>query len=157
MSATRVADVMSKNVQVVEPQETLRRAAELMARLDVGALPVCNGSRLLGMLTDRDIVVRGVAAGLGAETGCVSDAMSSEALCCSPGQDIAEALRLMGEHQVRRLPVVDADKRLVGIVALGDLALERPQAVGPTVSDISEPTAAVNRPRSGAAVPPPRS
>lgn len=153
----QVCEVMTRQVETVAPDASLQQAAMAMEAMGVGSLPVCQGRRLVGTLTDRDIVVRGVASGLGAETGCVSDAMSSEALCCSPEQDIAEALRLMGERQVRRLPVVDADKRLVGIVALGDLALERPQAVGPTVSDISEPTAAVNRPRSGAAVPPPRS
>lgn len=135
---TRVADLMTYDVQVVEPQDTLRSAAELMARLDVGSLPVCHGGRLLGMITDRDIVVRGVAAGLGAETGCVSDAMTGRALHCRPEQDIGEALKLMGEQQVRRLPVIDEGGQLVGIVSLGDLALARPQAVGPTVGEISE-------------------
>ena len=134
----RIADIMTRDVQVIEPQDTLRRAAELMAQLDVGSLPVCNGRRLLGVITDRDIVVRGVAVGLGAQTGCVSDAMTAHALHCKPGQAIDEALKLMGEQQVRRLPVIDDDGQLVGIVSLGDLALVRPRAVVPTVGDISE-------------------
>lgn len=135
----RVADVMTDDVAVVEPQDTLRHAAELMVRLDVGALPVCDGRRLLGMLTDRDIVVRGVAAGLAPDNGCVSDAMTTDILYCTAEQDTAQVLKTMGEHQVRRLPVVDAtNKTLVGIVSLGDLALEHPHAVGPTVSEISE-------------------
>jgi CBS domain-containing protein len=133
----RVADVMTQDVQVIEPQQSLRRAAELMVELDVGSLPVCNGRRLLGMLTDRDIVVRGVAAGLGPDTACASDAMTPDVLYCRPDQDIAEALQLMGDRQVRRLPVIDDDSRLVGIVSLGDLALQQPRAAGPVVADIS--------------------
>jgi CBS domain-containing protein len=135
----RVADVMTEEVQVIEPQETLRKAAQLMKRLDVGALPVCNGRRLLGMLTDRDIVVRGVAAGLDPDQGCVSDAMTQELLYCTPDEATEDVLQKMGDHQVRRLPVIDASsKQLVGIVALADLALDEPHAVGPAVGEISE-------------------
>jgi CBS domain-containing protein len=135
----RVADVMTDDVAVVEPQDTLRHAAELMLRLDVGALPVCDGRRLLGMVTDRDIVVRGVAAGLAPDNGCVSDAMTNDVLYCTPDQDTKQVLQTMGEHQVRRLPVIDAaSKVLVGIVSLGDLALDSPTAVGPTVGEISD-------------------
>jgi CBS domain-containing protein len=135
----RVADVMTEEVQVIEPQETLRKAAQLMGQLDVGVLPVCNGRRLLGMLTDRDIVVRGVAAGLDPDQGCASDAMTQKLLYCTPDQSTEEVLQTMGEHQVRRLPVIDASsKQLVGIVSLGDLALDEPHAVGPAVGEISE-------------------
>jgi CBS domain-containing protein len=141
----RVADVMTEEVQVIEPQQSLKRAAEIMAKLDVGSLPVCNGSRLLGMLTDRDIVVRGIASGLDLETDCVSAAMTEGVLYCAPGQDIAEALQLMGNEQVRRLPVIDAERRLVGIVSLGDLAVERPQDAGTTVSEISHKDSAHRR------------
>jgi CBS domain-containing protein len=140
---TRVADVMTEDVQVIEPQETLRHAAQLMGQLDIGVLPVCNGRRLLGVLTDRDIVVRGVAAGLDPDQGCVSDAMTQQLLYCTPDQDTDEVLQKMGEHQVRRLPVIDAaSKELVGIVSLGDLALDEPHAVGPAVSEISEKNSA---------------
>jgi CBS domain-containing protein len=136
---SRVADVMTDDVAVVEPQDTLRHAAELMMRMDVGALPVCDGRRLLGMLTDRDIVVRAVAAGLSPDDGCVSDAMTGDVLYCTADQDLAQVLQTMGSHQVRRLPVIDAaSKMLLGIVSLGDVALEQPDKVGPTVGEISE-------------------
>jgi CBS domain-containing protein len=141
----RVADVMTEKVQVIEPQQRLKRAAEIMAKLDVGSLPVCNGRRLLGMLTDRDIVVRGIASGLDLETDCVAAAMTEDVLYCSPGQDIAEALHLMGNLRVRRLPVIDAECRLVGIVSLGDLAVERPQDAGTTISEISQKALAPRR------------
>jgi CBS domain-containing protein len=141
----RVADVMTEEVQVIEPQQSLKRAAQIMAKLDVGSLPVCNGPQLLGMLTDRDIVVRGIASGLDLETDCVAAAMTEHVLYCSPGQDIAEALHLMGNQQVRRLPVIDAERRLVGIVSLGDLAVERPQDAGTTVSEISQKDLAARR------------
>jgi CBS domain-containing protein len=134
-----ICEIMSTDVRVVEPQETLRRAAELMVRLDVGALPVCSDSRLMGMLTDRDIVVRGVAAGLGPDAGCVCDVMTHDVLTCTADQDTREVLALMGDKQVRCLPVVDGEHHLVGIVSIGDLALNQPADVGPAVSEISEP------------------
>ena len=136
---SQISEIMSTDVRVVEPQETLRRAAEMMVRLDVGALPVVTDNQLMGMLTDRDIVVRGVAAGLSPDAGCVSDVMTREVLYCPADQDTREVLDLMGEKQVRRLPVVDDDRHLVGIVSIGDLALNEPDDVGPAVSEISEP------------------
>jgi CBS domain-containing protein len=134
-----ISEIMSTDVRVVEPQETLRRAAEMMVRLDVGALPVVTDDQLIGMLTDRDIVVRGVAAGLGPDAGCVSDVMTRDLLYCTADQDTREVLALMGDRQVRRLPVVDAERHLVGIVSIGDLALNQPDDVGTAVSEISEP------------------
>jgi CBS domain-containing protein len=83
--------------------------------------------------------VRGVAAGLSPDAGCVSDVMTREVLYCTADQDTREVLELMGEKQVRRLPVVDDDRHLVGIVSIGDLALNEPDDVGPAVSEISEP------------------
>lgn len=134
-----VSDIMSRDVQVIQPQESLRRAAQQMQALEVGALPVCEGDRLLGMLTDRDITVRGVAAGLDPDSACVSDVMSAELEFCTADQDTEEVMRVMGERQVRRLPVVDADKHLVGIVSLGDLATRQPGHIDATVRQISEP------------------
>ncbi|MCE4553122.1 CBS domain-containing protein [Pelomonas cellulosilytica] len=136
---TRIADIMSVDVQTVQPQESLRRAAQCMQDLDVGSLPVCNGERLLGMLTDRDIVVRGIADGLDPDTACVSDVMSPEPACCTPEQDTESAKRLMGERQIRRLPVVDSDRRLVGIVSLGDVALRESGHVDRALREISTP------------------
>lgn len=136
---TQVADIMSTDVCTVEPQESLRRAAQLMQENDIGALPVCQDRHLLGMVTDRDITVRGVADGLDADSTTVSDVMSGDVQCCSEDQDAQEAMRLMGEKQLRRLPVLDAQRNLVGIVALADLATRQDRHIDQTVREISEP------------------
>ena len=136
---TQVSDIMTADVRTIEPQESLRRAALLMQELDVGSLPVCNGERLLGMITDRDITVRGVADGLDPDQACVSDVMSGDVQFCTEDQDAQEVMRTMGDKQVRRLPVVDLDKRLVGIVSLGDMALRQPGHIDQAVREISEP------------------
>ncbi len=136
---TQVSDIMTAEVQVIQPQESLRRAASLMQELDIGALPVCDGERLLGMITDRDITVRGVAAGLHPDQACVSDVMTGDIQFCTEDQDAQEVMRLMGDKQVRRLPVIDLDKKLVGIVSLGDVALRQPGHIDQTVREISEP------------------
>ncbi len=135
----KVADVMSTGVQVIEPQESLRRAAGLMQMWGVGALPVCDGLRVLGMVTDRDITVRGVARGLNPDDACVFDVMSADAECCTADQSTDEVLRLMGDKQLRRLPVVDGDHGVIGIVSLGDLALRQSGHVDHAVRQISEP------------------
>ena len=136
---SKIADIMSTDVQTIQPQESLRRAAQCMQELDVGALPVCDGERLLGMLTDRDITVRGIADGLDPDSACVSDIMSPEVDTITVDQDADEAKRLMGERQIRRLPVVDANRRLVGIVSLGDLAVRESGHIDRAVREISEP------------------
>jgi len=136
---SRVSDIMSTDVRVVGPQQTLRSAAQMMRELDVGALPVCDGRRLLGMLTDRDITVRGVAEGLDAAKACVSDVMTTDLEYCTTEQEVQDLMRVMGEKQVRRLPVVDADKNLVGIVSLGDLATRQNARLDQTLREISEP------------------
>ncbi len=135
-----VSEIMSTDVQTIGPQDSLRRAAQQMQALDVGALPVCNGPHLLDMLTDRDIIVRGVAEGLNPDQACVSDVMSRDVRFCTEEQDSQEVMRLMGEHQVRRLPVVDGERKLVGIVSLADVALRQPGHIDQTVREISEPT-----------------
>lgn len=134
-----VSDVMSPRPQVITPQDTLHHAAELMTDLDVGALPVCDGERLVGMLTDRDIVVRGIAAGRDPDATSCEDVMSRDVRVCTADQDTEEVMRVMGEEQVRRMPVVDTDHRLVGIVAMADLALRQPGHIDETVRQISEP------------------
>ncbi len=134
-----IADIMSTNVQVIEPQDSLRHAAELMQELDVGALPVCDGERLLGMLTDRDITVRAVALGLDPDATAVSDIMTTEVEFATADQDTAEVMRVMGDKQIRRMPVIDQDRRLVGIVSIADLALRQPGDIDVTVREISEP------------------
>ena len=140
----QVSEIMSTNVHVIQPQQTLRAAARLMQELDVGALPVCDGERLLGMLTDRDITVRGVAEGLQPDEACVSDVMSLEVQFCTQDQDTAAVMRLMGEQQLRRLPVIDGDKKLVGIVSLGDMAVRQDGHIDDAVRKISEPGSAAH-------------
>ena len=138
--AMNVAEIMSTDVQVVGPQETLQRAAQLMDQLNVGSLPVCDGRRLLGMVTDRDITVRGTAAGCAPDQACVSDVMSADTAWCTDDQDVQEVLRTMGEAQVRRLPVLNVDRELVGIVSLGDIATKDPAPVDEAVREISTPS-----------------
>jgi CBS domain-containing protein len=147
---TQISEVMSRNVHVVEPQEKLQRAAQLMQGLNVGSLPVSDGQRLLGIVTDRDITVRGVAGGMAPDAACVSDVMTAGVSCCRPDQDAQEVMQMMGEQQIRRLPVVDADERLVGIVSLGDLAVRQSGHIDKTVRDISSPSAAPHRGNSPA-------
>ncbi len=136
---SQISEIMSSDVQVVEPQESLRRAALLMQEYDVGALPVCDGERLLGMVTDRDIAVRAVAEGLDPEEACVSDVMSENLEYCSEDQDCEDVMRLMGERQIRRLPVVDGHHKLVGIVSIADLARNQDGPLDQTIREISEP------------------
>ena len=117
-----IAQVMSSDVRVVSPADTIQQAARLMGELDVGVLPVCDGQRLVGMVTDRDIAVRAVAVGLAPDQTEVAEVMTDEVAWCFEDQTVDEVLRDMGGSQLRRLPVVSRDKRLVGIVSLGDLA-----------------------------------
>jgi len=124
-----IKDCMTRHVRVVGPDETLADAARAMAQSDVGILPVSDGDRLVGMITDRDIAVRGLANGKGPDTK-VSEVMTTEVLYCFEDDDIEDVLLNMGEIQVRRLPVVSAEKRLVGIVSLSDLADGSEQPVG---------------------------
>jgi CBS domain-containing protein len=117
----KVSDVMSTDVETVRPDQMVRDAARFMLQADAGSIPVTEGNRLVGMITDRDIAVRGVALGYGPETP-VSELMTSGIVSAHADELIEEAARKMGEAQVRRLPVIDHDQRLVGIVSLGDLA-----------------------------------
>jgi CBS domain-containing protein len=119
-----VKDIMTANVAAVTPGDTLDEAARIMDELDVGPLPVCEGRRVVGLLTDRDITVRATAAGCDPKTTLVSDVMSQELVSCHGDQDVGEAARLMKDRQIRRLLVLDRAGDLVGIVSLGDLATE---------------------------------
>jgi len=120
----QVKDIMTREVRCASPDETLQEAARKMKDLDVGPLPVCDNDRLAGMLTDRDITVRAVAEGRDPKTAKVREVMTEGVLACFEDDDVAEAARLMKEKQVRRLVVLSRDKRLAGIVSLGDLAVE---------------------------------
>jgi CBS domain-containing protein len=134
-----IAEVMTTDVEVVRPEETLRDAARAMADLDVGSLPVCDGRRMIGMVTDRDITVRGVAEGKGPDAP-IRDVMTDDVVWCTDTDSVDEVLQQMSDAQVRRIPVVDRDRQLVGIVALGDIALEEEDDVDETLRDISMPT-----------------
>ncbi len=136
-----VSEIMSSDVQVVTPGDTLRAAAQLMQDRDVGALPVCESNTLLGIVTDRDIAVRGVAGGLDPDKDVVSDVMTDGVEVCTADDDAQDVMRRMGELQVRRLPVVGSDGRLVGIVSLADLATRQSEHIDRTVREISEPSA----------------
>jgi len=118
----KVADIMTPNPRSISPADTLQAAAQAMDELNVGVLPVCEGARLIGMLTDRDIVVRSTAAGQDPRTTTVADAMTAMAHSVTEDAPVLDAIRMMKEHQLRRVPVLDANDRLTGIISLGDLA-----------------------------------
>jgi len=123
-----IADVMTRNVTMVSPDASLVVAAEAMAERDAGALPVGEGDQLVGMITDRDIAIRGVASGKPVERMLVREAMTPQVLYCFEDQACDEVANNMAEVQARRLPVVNREKRLVGIVSLGDFARNEPEA-----------------------------
>ena len=134
----KVSKCMTRDVQLASPTQTIREAARMMAELDAGALPVQQDDRLVGMITDRDIAIRAVAEGRLPDTP-IREVMSREVLYCFDDQEIEDVARNMGEVKVRRLPVVNRDKRLVGIVSLGDLALKEDQTMtGSAVAKISK-------------------
>lgn len=135
----RISEIMSRDVKVARPQDTIQDVARRMVEIDAGVMPVCDGDRLQGMVTDRDIVVRAVSEGRSFQTP-VSEVMTPDVECCYEDDDIGEAADRMAELQVRRLAVLDRDKRLVGIVALGDIARQaKDKTTGQTLEEISEP------------------
>ena len=135
----RVSKCMTKDVRMAAPDQSVREAAQMMASLDAGVLPVAQNDRLVGMITDRDIAIRGVAEGKGPDAR-IREVMSTDVKYCFDDEEVDDVLQNMGEIQVRRLPVVNRDKRLVGIVSLGDLASngEAKQA-GKALGGISQP------------------
>ena len=136
----KIAEIMTRNVRVVGPDRTIQEAARLMDEMNVGSLPVCDGRRLRGVVTDRDITVRATAAGLPPTTTRVQDIMSDNVWWCFDDDDVDHIVELMSDHQIRRLPVVDRDKHLVGIVALGDLATDREGDASRALHRISTPS-----------------
>jgi len=135
----KVSDVMTPNPRTVTLSDTIQAVARIMRDEDTGAVPVVeDGSHVVGMITDRDIVIRAVADG---DMECtVDDIVTDDVVFATPGMSTAEAAELMSEHQVRRLPVVDEDENIVGIVSLGDLAVKenREARMGETLENISE-------------------
>ena len=135
----KISDFMTRNVQVVRPDETLQRAAQVMDELNVGSLPVCDHSGLIGIITDRDITVRATAAGMSGTTA-VGDVMTDRARWCTGDQSVQEAMQQMVDVQIRRLPVLDAQRQVVGIVSLGDLATRHSGHVAAALRRISDPS-----------------
>lgn len=135
----KIREIMTRDVRVASPDDTLQLAAQLMEKDDFGVLPVGENDRLVGMLSDRDIVIRAVARGLAPDKAKVRDVMSSDVKYVYEDDSVEEVARNMSELQVRRLPVVNHDKRLVGIVSLGDLALTTPAPAGDALKSISQP------------------
>ncbi|RPI34582.1 MAG: CBS domain-containing protein [Chloroflexota bacterium] len=135
-------DIMTRNVEVLPPNATVQEAARVMKDLDVGAVPVCDGERLLGIVTDRDITIRSTAAGLDPTSTSVVETMTPQILYCYEDQSVKEAAQIMGANQIRRLPVLNREKKLVGIVSLGDLSVDagRDKLTGQTLEDISKPS-----------------
>jgi CBS domain-containing protein len=140
----QVSEIMTRNPETIPPDASLQQAAAAMEALGVGSLPVCDGDRLVGAITDRDIAIRGVAAGLSPVDGLVRDCMTEEIVYAFCDEEADEVLERMKTLQIRRLAILDRDKKLAGIVALGDIATEPKAAalgsVGAAVAEISEPS-----------------
>lgn len=136
----QIKDVMSEGVKILDPEATLKDAARQMRDGNFGLMPVGENDRLIGTVSDRDIVIRGVAEGMDANTK-VRDVMSEKVMWAYEDDSVEKACQIMSENQIRRLPIVDANKRLVGIVALGDLAVNGAdiKSASETLSDISKP------------------
>lgn len=136
-----VRDIMNSNVETIDPSASLRDAAKRMANNDYGVLPVVDQGDLIGMITDRDICIRAVAEGDDPDNTEVRSVMSEGVITCREDQPVSEVARLMQERQVRRIPVVDNSKNIIGIVTLGDLAVlsEDDMRVAETVEEVSQP------------------
>ena len=141
---TTVADVMTRGVRTMSPQDTVVRAAQAMDELNVGVIPVCDGEKLVGMVTDRDIVVRGVAQQADTKSLKLADVMSTNVRWAKEDEDVDAVLSQMAQTQIRRMPVVDSAQRLVGIISLGDIAAKDrgdEMDVAESLSEISTPAA----------------
>lgn len=135
----KVSEVMTSDVQTVTPDQSAREAANFMLRAEAGSIPVTEGDKVIGMITDRDIAVRGVAEGRGPDTP-VRELMTDHIICARQDDDVDDVARRMSEEQVRRLPVLDDDDRLCGIISLGDLAREsRGEEAHEALEGVSQP------------------
>ena len=137
----RLSEIMTREVEIVQPDDTLQMAARKMRDRDIGFLPVCDGGTLMGVLSDRDLTIRGLAEGMDVTVMLSRDLMTTPAIFCYEDQDIGEAARLMQHHQIRRLVVLSReDESVIGIVSLGDLARhETARLSGQVLQRVSEP------------------
>ena len=139
-----VSEVMTAQVVTVGPNATITEVARTMAKIETGAVPVTEDGKVVGLITDRDIVIRVVAEGLGLD-GAVSEVMSPQVETCLEADNVADAAAKMGSHQIRRLVVLDDQGKLAGILSLGDIAVDYgAKAVGKTLEEISENTPAAH-------------
>ena len=136
----RISECMSRDVETVSPDDTIQYAARMMAQIDAGILPVHERGRLVGVVTDRDIAIRGVGVGQQPDTR-VADVMTREVKYCFEDDEVDDVLDNMADIQLRRLPVVNREKRLVGIVSLSDMAAQESAEAGKALSDIARPSA----------------
>ena len=139
-----ISEVMTRDVRIASPDDTLQSAAQIMEEQDFGSLPVAENERLVGMLTDRDITIRAVARGMAPQDSTVREIMSTEIRYVYDDESVRDVAEVMGDLHVRRLPVLNRQKRLVGIVSLGDLALAKPANAGDALQSIAEAPTAVN-------------
>ena len=141
----RVSEAMTREVRVASPGQSIRDVAKIMAEIDAGSMPVGDNDRLVGMITDRDIAIRAVAEGKGPDTP-VREVMSTETvLYCYEDEELDHVAKNMSQQQVRRLPVVNRDKRLVGIVSLGNLAQTEGRAANKAVKGVTKPSGQHNQ------------
>jgi CBS domain-containing protein len=139
---TQIADVMTRGVRTLSPRDSVVHAARTMEEMDVGVIPVCDGDRLVGMVTDRDIVLRAVARNRADDNTLLDDVMTPGPCWCFEDQPVEEVVEAMRDAQLRRMPVVDRNEQLVGIVSLGDLAVKADIVqAGEALEEISEPAA----------------
>ncbi|MCF8564967.1 CBS domain-containing protein [Alicyclobacillus tolerans] len=140
----KIKDLMTSNVSSVQPSDSLQKAAQIMESMNVGSVPVCEGKRVVGIVTDRDIVLKAVAKG--SFNSKINEVMSHQVVTCTPDTDAHEAADIMAQNQIRRLPIVDASGNLVGICAIADLATVdiHVNEAGDALSRISQPTQSQN-------------
>ena len=139
----QIREIMTRELDVIAPNSSVRDAALKMKELDVGAIPVCDGQKLAGLVTDRDITIRAVAEGRNPSEVRVAEVMSSDIAYCFEDETLEQAANLMESKQIRRLPILDQDRQLVGIVSLGDISVRSDEktAAAEALEGISEPAA----------------
>lgn len=140
-----ISEIMTHQVIIVSPQDNVQHAAQMMREWNIGALPVCDGKNLIGMITDRDITIRATTTGTAPQQIRVADVMTGEALWCYEDQSVGEVLQQMGDEQIRRIPVLDRNKQLIGMVSLGDIAAQNAADVDDTMEKISTPSDPIPR------------
>lgn len=145
----KLKEIMTDNVEVIHPDDTLQVAAEKMRDRDIGFLPVCDGDRLIGVLTDRDLITRALADGMDPKTILGRDLITSPAIYCFDDQSVDEAAKIMHDNQIRRVVILGRDKQMVGVISLGDLAMSADDKLtGEVLQSVSEPVSA-SRPEPG--------